>query len=73
MLGFLAYIYARFSILRMSGIELWAGGHLALAICFFCILVNIDSPQQPLLLLIVISIMATHAMWWSASRSFFKK
>jgi diguanylate cyclase (GGDEF)-like protein len=73
MLGFLAYIYARFSILRMSGIELWAGGHLALAICFFCILVNIDSPQQPLLLIIIISIMATHAMWWGASRSFFKK
>jgi diguanylate cyclase (GGDEF)-like protein len=73
MLGFLAYIYARFSILRMSGIELWAGGYLALAICFFCILVNIDSPQQPLLLIIIISIMATHAMWWGASRSFFKK
>tara|TARA_R110001583_G_scaffold59932_3_gene178338 strand:- start:29990 stop:31198 length:1209 start_codon:yes stop_codon:yes gene_type:complete len=72
-LGFLAYIYARFSILRMSGIELWAGGHLTLAVCFFCVLVHIQSPQQPLLLLIIISIMATHIMWWSASRSFFKK
>lgn len=73
MLGFFAYIYARFSILRMSGMELWAGGHLALAVCFFCVLLNIESPQQPLLLLIVTAIMATHTMWWSASRDFFNK
>lgn len=73
MLGFLAYIYARFSILRMSGIELWAGGHLSLAVCFFCVLLYIESPQQPLLLIIITCIMATHAMWWSASRCFFKK
>lgn len=73
MLGFLAYIYARFSILRMPGMELWAGGHLALAVCFFCVLLNIESPQPPLLLFVVIAIMATHVMWWSASRDFFNR
>ncbi len=73
MLGFFAYIFARFSILRMSGMTLWAGGHLALAVCFFCILLDIESPHPSFMLFVVISVMGTHAMWWSASRYFFNR
>ena len=73
MLGFLIYLYARFSTLRMAGMELWAGGHLALVVCFFGVLLNIESPNPPLLFLIVIFLLTTHTLWLSASRSFFHK
>lgn len=72
-LAFFSYIYARFSILRMSGMTLWAGGHLALAVCFSCILLDLESPHPTLMLFVVIAVMATHAMWWSASRYFFNR
>lgn len=71
--GFLAYIYTRFSILRMPGISLWAAGHLALAISFFCLWRNFESPQKPLLLLIVTSILAAQVFWWASARLFFKR
>lgn len=72
-LAFFSYVYAHFSILRMSGMTLWAGGHLALAICFSCMLLDLESPHPSFILFVVIAVMATHAMWWSASRYFFNR
>ena len=72
-LAFFSYMYARLSILRMSGMTLWAGGHLALAVCFSCMLLDLESPHPSFMLCVVITVMATHAMWWGASRHFFNK
>lgn len=71
--GFLAYLYTRFTILRMPGIGLWGAGHFALALCFFCVLLNIESPRSFLLLIFVSALMATHVLWWSGSRLFFNR
>jgi diguanylate cyclase (GGDEF)-like protein len=71
--GFLAYMYSRFSILRMPGIGVWAAGHLVFSVFYFCILLNMASPHPTLKLLIVGSLVATHALWWAGARLFFNR
>tara|TARA_R110002167_G_scaffold54498_1_gene155271 strand:+ start:13550 stop:14758 length:1209 start_codon:yes stop_codon:yes gene_type:complete len=72
-LGFLAYIYMRFSILRIPGMGLWAGAHLSIALCFLFVLLYISSAEPRFLLLVIGFIMLTHVMWLSASRYFFNR
>lgn len=72
-LGFLAYIYMRFSILRIPGMGLWANAHLCLALCFLFVLLNISFEQKHFLLFVVGFMLLTHMMWLSASRCFFNR